>query len=265
MRTRIQFVIPAAGLGSRFISAGFTTIKPLIPVGSLPMIIWPISNIPLEPQDILIIITKKGDNLYSIKNKWLRNIKSDILFIEMDSLSEGPASTVEAAMNKIDLALPLVVLNSDQYVSSPILEFIEDIRSNKTEAFGSILTMKASGNKWSYIRRDAHGDIDAIVEKKEISAEATVGVYAWSSAELFASSLKRMKIENLRVNNEFYIAPSYNYLITNKVSIKTFDIGKLNESVHGLGTPEDLADFLSSTARAQNEINIFNNFKYLNE
>jgi NDP-sugar pyrophosphorylase family protein len=265
VRKRIQFVIPAAGLGSRFIAAGYTTIKPLIPVGSLPMILWPISNIPLEPQDILIIITKKGDNLYSIKNKWLKNIKTHILFIEMDSLSEGPASTVEAAMNKIDLTLPLVVLNSDQYITSSILEFIEDIRNNKAEVFGSILTMKASGNKWSYVERNARGEIDAIVEKKEVSAEATVGVYAWSSAELFASSLMRMKTENLRVNNEFYIAPSYNYLIIDKVFIKTFHVGTFNESVYGLGTPEDLADFLSSTARSQNEISIVNRFKYLNE
>jgi len=260
VRKKVQFVIPAAGRGSRFMAAGFTLVKPLIPVGSLPMIIWPISNLPLEPQDILIIVTKKGDNLYSIKDKWLRNIESDVVFIEMELMSEGPASTVEAALSKIDLNLPLVVLNSDQYISSSILEFIENLRKNNTKTFGSILTMKASGDKWSYIGRDKNNAINLIVEKKEISTEATVGVYAWSSADLFVRSFKSMKIDNFRVNDEFFIAPTFNYLITDKIEIKTFNVGKINESVHGLGTPEDLANFLVSSARLQNETHIFNNF-----
>jgi len=263
VRRKVQFVIPAAGVGSRFIAAGFTTIKPLIPVGTLPMIVWPISNLPLEPQDILIIVTKKGDDLRSIENEWLRNVKSHIVFIEMDSLSEGPASTVETALKEIDLNLPLVALNSDQYISTSILEFIEDLRMNESETFGSLLTMKASGSKWSYIGRDRYGEINNVVEKKEISTEATVGIYAWSSADLFVNSFNKMKTDDFRVNNEFFIAPTFNYLIVDKIKIKTFNVGKISESVHGLGTPEDLADFLISTARLQNEIRIFDNFKTL--
>ena len=263
MRRKVQFVIPAAGAGSRFIAAGFTKIKPLIPVGTLPMIVWPISNLPLEPQDILIIVTKKGDDLRSIENEWLRNVKSHIVFTEMESLSEGPASTVEAALKEIDLNLPLVALNSDQYISSSILEFIEDLRVNESEPFGSILTMNASGSKWSYIGRDRYGAINIVVEKKQISTEATVGVYAWSNADLFVNSFNKMKTDNFRVNNEYFIAPTFNYLINDRIKIKTFNVGSISESVHGLGTPEDLADFLISTARSQNEIRIFDNFKTL--
>ena len=249
-------------MGSRFIAAGFTIVKPLIPVGNIPMIIWPISNLPLEAQDILIIVYKQNDNLESIKNMWLKNVECEILLLEIDSLSEGPASTVELAINNLDLNLPLVVLNSDQYISSSILEFIEDLRTNDTKSFGSIVTMEASGNKWSYIGRNKNGSINQVVEKKEISCEATVGVYAWSMASLFTSSLNHMKIDNFRVNNEFFIAPSYNYLIREEINIKTFHVGKIKESVHGLGTPEDLADFLKSSARVQNEPHIYSRFKY---
>jgi hypothetical protein len=72
-----------------------------------------------------------------------------------------------------------------------------------------------------------------------------------------------MKTDNFRVNNEFFIAPTFNYLIIDKIKIKTFNVGKISESVHGLGTPEDLADFLISSARLQNEIRIFDYFKTL--
>ena len=46
----LQIVIPMAGRGSRFASAGYTVPKPLIPVGGRPMIEWIIENIrPARP------------------------------------------------------------------------------------------------------------------------------------------------------------------------------------------------------------------------
>jgi len=260
VRKKVQFVIPAAGSGSRFVSAGFTTIKPLIPVGEIPMIMWPISNLPLELGDLLVIVTKKGDNLEPIRYTWLEHVPCRIIFVEMDSLSEGPASTVEASLGELDLDMPLVVLNSDQYVSVSINIFVEELRNAETENFGSIVTMFATGPKWSYIGRDENGVIEKVVEKQEISTEATVGIYAWSQAHLFVKSLESMKRENFRVNNEFYVAPSYNYLISEGVRVNTFDVGPVGQSVHGLGTPEDLSDFLQSNVKRANEKIIINKF-----
>ena len=34
-----------------------------------------------------------------------------------------------------------------------------------------------------------------------------------------------------------------NYLIRNKMKIKPIKVGTINQTVHGLGTPEDLAEF----------------------
>ena len=43
--------------------------------------------------------------------------------------------------------------------------------------------------------------------------------------------------KNIRTNNEFYVAPVYNYMIDDKKTIGLYDItGKM----FGLGTPEDL-------------------------
>jgi hypothetical protein len=48
--------------------------------------------------------------------------------------------------------------------------------------------------------------------------------------------------KNIRVNNEFYIAPVYNEAIADGKKIKTFDVDKM----WGLGTPEDLNYFLEN-------------------
>jgi len=104
--------------------------------------------------------------------------------------------------------------------------------------------MEASSNKWSYIGRDVHGKITKIVEKEEISNEATVGVYAWTKAQLFSDALDDMINRDLRVNNEFYVAPTYNWLIDKGVEVRTLNIGPVSNSVFGLGTVEDLELFL---------------------
>ena len=48
--------------------------------------------------------------------------------------------------------------------------------------------------------------------------------------------------KNVRVNNEFYVAPVYNEAIEDGLKFKTHNITKM----WGLGTPEDLNLFLDN-------------------
>ena len=139
---------------------------------------------------------------------------------------------------------PLIVANSDQYVSANLELFTDSVRRKVHD--GLILSMEAHGNKWSYVGRNKSGDIVEVQEKKEISKEATVGVYAWSSGEFCKQGILDLISAEDRVNNEFYVAPTYNYLIKHGLKIETVHIGVHGEDVHGLGTPEDLNTFLEN-------------------
>jgi hypothetical protein len=108
------------------------------------------------------------------------------------------------------------------------------------------LTMQASGNKWSYVKRSFEGLVQEVVEKVEISDEATVGIYGWQRAKLFFDSFDCMVSVNDRTNNEFYVAPTYNYLIQQGLTVSAENIGKVEAMVFGLGTPEDLKIFIAS-------------------
>ena len=55
----------------------------------------------------------------------------------------------------------------------------------------------------------------------------------------------RIGFNGLKVNNEFYVAPSYQYLIENKLDISTHSVGVHGLGVHGLGIPQDLEHFLT--------------------
>jgi NDP-sugar pyrophosphorylase family protein len=241
---KLNLVIPAAGMGSRFRATGVETPKPLIPILGIPMIGWVIANFNLQPEDVIWIISRKEDKISTILEELLPQLKNEIHFIEIDKLTDGAATTLEFALNQIPLNEAVLCANSDQYVSSDLTAFMDMVRGK--ESAGQILTMSASGNKWSYVKRNSNGDVIDVVEKVQVSDEATVGVYGWRTAQDATDSILEMKKADFKVNGEFYVAPSYTFLITKGGEVATYNVGNVEEDVHGLGTPEDLEIFLKN-------------------
>ena len=239
---KLNLVIPAAGLGSRFRAIGIDTPKPLIPVLDIPMIGWVIANFQLTPQDEIWIITRKDDQIPTKMETFVSKIKNVIHFIELDELTDGAATTLQYALDQIPDAEAVLSANSDQFVSSDVSQFIESVRSGNSD--GQILTMNATDSKWSYVERDSDGEVINVVEKVAVSDEATVGVYGWKSATIAKNAINAMKADGLKVKGEFYVAPSYTYLLKQGGKISTFCVGDVETDVHGLGTPEDLELFL---------------------
>jgi NDP-sugar pyrophosphorylase family protein len=247
MSKRIHLIIPAAGLGSRFADVGINIPKPLIEVHGIPMLVWVILNFPLATQDKIWIIGQTKHKLKATLDPWLVNLPQEIRFLEIDTVTEGPAQTVALALQEIPDFEGVIVANSDQYISCSIDEFVGEIRRKVTP--GSIITMEAASNAWSYVGRNAQKKVDRVIEKVEISDEATVGIYGWSESHYLKDSLREMFMHNIKTNNEFYVAPSYNHLISIGLEISTFHVGKHGKSVHGLGTPSDLENFHADSSK----------------
>ena len=92
----------------------------------------------------------------------------------------------------------------------------------------------------SYAKCDQDGFVTEVAEKKVISKNATVGVYYWKHGSDYVQSAEKMIKKNIRVNNEFYVCPVYNEFLLKKKKVKIHNV----EKMHGLGTPEDLNNFL---------------------
>lgn len=242
---KLNLVIPAAGMGSRFRAIGVATPKPLIPILGIPMIGWVIANFNLEPDDVIWIISRKEDEIPGNLKDLLPHLENEIRFIEINELTDGAATTLEFALNQIPSNEAVLCANSDQYVSADLTPYMDMVRANKSS--GQILTMAASGNKWSYVKRNSDGEVIDVVEKVQISDEATVGIYGWRTAEEASNSIAIMKKSDFKVNGEFYVAPSYTFLINLGGNVATYNVGNVEEDVHGLGTPEDLDIFLQNS------------------
>lgn len=236
-----NIVIPMAGAGSRFIEAGYTIPKPLIPIHGVPMIKVVIDNLtPSIEHRFIFICQREHASNYNLEEKlssWAP--KCEIVLI--DGLTEGAACTVLQAKALINNNNPLIIANSDQLINVCIDEYLTFSRNAKLD--GTIMTMPANDPKWSYVELDYNNHVTRVVEKEVISNQATVGIYNYSHGCDFISAAECMIRKNLRVNNEFYVAPTYNQLINKGQKIGVYDVGY--GGMHGLGTPHDLDDFIS--------------------
>lgn len=237
----LNIVIPMAGRGSRFAKEGFKLPKPLIPVHGKEMIQVVLHNIkPIQKHKFIFICLKEHEELFAINQKlktW--EPTSEVVFVE--SVTEGAACTVLLAKNHINTPDPLMIANSDQWVDFNINHYLSEIENKKYD--GLIMTMWADHPKWSYVGFNAKNEINRVVEKEVISNEATVGIYNFSRGTDFVRAAETMIQKNLRVNDEFYVAPSYNELIGEGNKIGYYNIGKEYDGMYGLGIPSDLKIF----------------------
>jgi NDP-sugar pyrophosphorylase family protein len=236
-----------AGLGSRFSKAGYTIPKPLIDVFGYEMIHLVVKN--LMPSinikyQYIFVCQDLHIKQYEIDKK-LKSYVSNPIIIGVNSITQGAACTVLAAKHYINNDYPLVIANCDQYINFSLTKFYEFLLDNEND--GLIMTMKASGDKWSYINY-RNGKMISVVEKKEISSEATTGIYGFRKGHDFVKYAEKMIKSGKTVNNEFYVAPVYTEMINQSKKIETFNIGILEKNMYGLGTPEDLEIFLKNNS-----------------
>ena len=236
----INIVIPMAGRGSRFASAGYELPKPLIDVAGKPMIDWVIDNIaPKALHRFIFLCLQEHLDKYSLEDH-LKSKAENCVIVPVNEVTEGAACTVLLAEQYIDNDSPLMIANSDQYVDVSIDEYMYSMGKND----GLIMTMKATDDKWSFIKYDENGFVTIVREKEVISDEATVGIYNFARGAEFVKYAHDMIEKNIRVNNEFYVAPVYNMMIENKKKIGFYNVGKVDNGMYGLGTPDDLKRFL---------------------
>ena len=229
-------LVPMAGLGSRFSSAGYTFPKPLIEVDNKPMIQVVTENLNIKAK-FIYIVQKSHYDKYNLK--YLLNlITPNCEIIQVDGVTEGAACTTLLAKELINNDRHLLIANSDQFIEWKSDDFYYSMLSDNID--GSVITFKSTHPKWSFAKVDNNGLITEIAEKKPISDLATVGIYYWSKGSDYVKYAEQMIRKNIRVNNEFYVAPVYNEAILDCKKFKTFDIKKM----HGLGTPEDLNEFI---------------------
>jgi len=238
MNENLNILIPMAGLGSRFQKTHPNEFKPFIDVNGKPMIERVIENNNQLKNTRFIFITRKELPIHNLQSICKRlNVNFEI--ISIDYLTEGSACTCLLSQHLIDNETPLVITNCDQITEDLNINTIIKY-SNRNNSDGILGVFNSVSNKNSYVKLNDNFEIVDVKEKVVISNIATNGFHFWKHGSLFVDSAKIMIENNERYNNEFYVAPTYNYLIKNNKKIHPYYF-----NLHfPIGTPEDLNKYI---------------------
>ena len=234
----MKILIPMAGEGSRFSKQGYTFPKPIIDVNGKPMIQKVVENLDFDAEYIFLVRKEHLEKYNGLRTTLDQITNNKFQIVEVDRLTEGAACTVLLAKHLINDDEELLIANSDQVLEYSIENF--KLLKSLTLAEGIVFTFNSVHPKWSFVRVNSCGIITELQEKNPISNIATCGIYWYKKGSEFIKYAEQMIDKNIRVNNEFYIAPVYNQYIADKKMIIPFYVDKM----YGIGTPEDLNAYL---------------------
>lgn len=224
-----------AGLGSRFAESGYREPKPMIDVNGKPMIAAVIDSLDIDAQYIFIV-QQEHINKYSI-DILLSDLVPGCRIVSIDGITDGAARTTLYARHIIDNDTPLIIANSDQIVEWDSVVFKTLTKRNNVIA---TFVDESMDPKWSF-SKIYNAVITEVSEKNPISNIANVGIYGWSKGSDYVKYAQQMIEKNIKTNNEFYIAPVYNEAIADGKIVMPYFV----DAMHGVGTPEDLKEYLA--------------------
>lgn len=227
-----------AGEGSRFAKEGYTFPKPLIDVNGKPMIQIIVENLDFNAEYIFLVRGEHIEKYEGFEETLQRITNGQCNIVVVDKLTEGAACTALLAKKHINNDEDLLIANSDQYVQYSPENFT--MFKEMTDVDAMVYTFESVHPKWSFVKTNSRGIVTKVVEKQPISNIATCGIYWYRKGSDFVKYTEQMVEKNIRVNNEFYIAPVYNEFIRDGKTLIPFYVHEM----WGLGTPEDLKAFL---------------------
>jgi dTDP-glucose pyrophosphorylase len=188
-----------------------------------------------------------GQYHFILRNDEFLKITKDVIsktvknpnFVIVDQTTEGPACSVLLFKEFINNDDELVTANCDQIMEWSSKLFFHNVRLYD----GAVVTYYSDTDKNSYVKLDRQGRAIQFAEKEVISNISLNGIHYWKKGSDFVESAESMMAADDRApNGEFYIAPTYNYMIRAGKEIGIFHIPI--EQHHAVGVPIDLERFL---------------------
>ncbi len=234
---KTNFLIPMAGLGKRFSDAGYATPKPLLPLGQDTMIEAVVKALRHENLRFIFVVNTNSVNPEELR-KSLAKVISDFEIISIDYVPEGSAMSCMLAKDLIDNDTPLIIGDCDM--------IIEDFDFHKFKSFcelhkadGVIGTFFSESPKNSYVKINDKNQVTEAREKVVISNLATNGLRYWKKGKYFVDSVNEMIAVKDMTNEEYYVAPSYNYMLKKGMKIMPYHF-----NLHfPVGIPEDYENY----------------------
>lgn len=244
----LTVLLPMAGHGSRFQSAGYETPKPLIPVSGKPMVVQATDSLPRAEKYVFVALKSHLEN--SKIGDALKTSFPGCSIVELDKVTEGQACTCAFGLTEcippIDLESPLIIGACDNgmlYDQAKFQKLIDEGVDAIAFTFRNHPASKRNPQMYGWLK--TNGDVvEDVSVKVPISQtpekdHAIVGSFYFRKASFLLDGLKRMQEKNRRVNGEFYVDSLIGELAEMGMDCRVFEV----DFYVCWGTPDDLKVF----------------------
>lgn len=218
-----MFVIPMAGMSSRFTKAGYTKPKYMLELKGSPLFDYCITSFKayFKTDAFLFIARSEAETEYFIKERCAELGIDKFEIIILDSPTQGQAETVALGLSQSTLVddFGITIFNIDTI--RPNYHHPIDVMA---DCEGFLEVFSGEGDNWSFaaLENEESNRVVRTTEKDPISQWCSTGLYYFSSKSAYLSLFTiYSETEASRCGGgEYYIAPMYNLLIANEQVIK---------------------------------------------
>ena len=230
---RLHALMPMGGLGSRFTQEGYTTPKPMIPVGGAPMFQKALASLDgLASAQTLVVRQETEDQTGVCASIYAVAPKANVVILP--EVTRGAAETCWAARQHLDPNDIVVVLDCDMAFAAPAyLNALRLMLDDVSPVEGLLLTFPSQSPRYSYARSE-NGQVVEVAEKKVISNQAIAGAYVFREARTFLRLTEALLAEP--PDREYYISHLYGRLLAEGGPVAAIAADK----IWSFGTPEEL-------------------------
>lgn len=228
-----------AGLSSRFTKAGYNVPKYMLNVDGNSVFYHSVNGFKkfFKSLKIIFICRDIQDTHTFIHSECKKMGLIDYKIVELLEPTRGQAETVYLGLKQTDIKDDdsMVIFNIDTF--RPNFNFPH--KMDLQEIDGYLEVFEAEGDHWSFVlpKNDKSNRVVETAEKNRISSLCSSGLYYFKDIAVYNSVFEKILDSDERVQNEFFVAPMYNYLIEKNKDIRYSKID-LSEIIF-CGTPEE--------------------------
>lgn len=265
----MKILVPMAGLGQRFVDAGYTDPKPLIKVMKQRVIEY-ISNM-FDSSDEFVFVCNETHMIETDMLNILYGIRPDSKVVSMENHKLGPVYTVQQTYDLIDDEEEVMVV----YCDNPIVWDRDEFRDyvNDKNLDGCVISHSGfhphtlNNTKMAFMKTD--GDLVSEIKEKEcytddpMSEHASSGMYYFKKGSYIKKYFDEAMERNIQYNGEYYVTLVYNLLIQDGLRVGYYD----TPFTTVMGTPDEVENIeawnsIINKGQVKNEDDLVKCYRY---
>ena len=156
--------------------------------------------------------------------------------------TRGAVCTALMARDHIDCEEELLVVSVDDFIDSDISKLVVQYRKENADV--GIANFNSIHPRYSFVRRDADGNISGFAEKKPVSREALASFFYFKNGADFTDCAFNVIRKDCMINNSFYISQVLNEMLLRNKKICAVSIN--GEMFHSFKSERQLLSLIET-------------------